>query len=97
LCVVRVGRDETKQRSPKRENVMPKQRKNLTELLKLACKLPEEQQLELISRLSSRLLSQKVVKAKPKTWMEMAGLGKEIWKNVDAQEYVRQERANWGD
>jgi len=29
--------------------------------------------------------------------MEMAGLGEEIWKDVDAQEYVKQERASWGD
>lgn len=76
---------------------MAKQRKNLTELLKLASQLPAEKQLELISRLSSRLLSQRVTKAKPKTWMEMAGLGEEIWRDVDAQAYVKQERTSWGD
>jgi hypothetical protein len=27
--------------------------------------------------------------------MEFRGLGKEIWEGVDAQEYVRQERASW--
>lgn len=27
--------------------------------------------------------------------MELEGLGAEIWKGVDAQEYVRKERASW--
>lgn len=76
---------------------MAKRRENVTELLKLASQLPEQQQLELISRLSSRLLSKKVLEAKPKTWMEMAGLGEEIWKDIDAQEYVNEERASWED
>jgi hypothetical protein len=76
---------------------MAKRRENIMELLKLASQLPEQQQLELISRLSSRLLNKKVLKAKPKTWMEMAGLGEEIWKDIDAQEYVNEERASWGD
>lgn len=26
---------------------------------------------------------------------ELRGLGKEIWRGLDAQEYVRQERASW--
>ena len=26
---------------------------------------------------------------------ELAGLGKEIWKDIDAQKYVDEERANW--
>lgn len=75
---------------------MAKRREGVKELLELACKLPEKEQLELISKLSYRLSSKRVVKSKPKTWMKMAGLGKEIWKNIDAKEYVRQERASWG-
>jgi hypothetical protein len=27
--------------------------------------------------------------------MDFRGLGKEIWEGIDAQEYVRQERASW--
>lgn len=75
---------------------MAKCREDAKELLELAGKLPEKEQLELISKLSYRLSSKRVVKSKPKTWMKMAGLGKEIWKNIDAKEYVRQERAGWG-
>lgn len=75
---------------------MAKHREDIKELLELAGKLPEKEQLELISKLSYRLSSKRVVKSKPKTWMKMAGLGKEIWKNIDAKEYVRQERDSWG-
>ena len=75
---------------------MAKRREDIKELLELAGKLPEKEQLELISKLSYRLSSKRVVKSKPKTWMKMAGLGKEIWKNIDAKEYVRQERDGWG-
>jgi len=27
--------------------------------------------------------------------MELQGLGKELWQDMDAQEYVNQERASW--
>ena len=27
--------------------------------------------------------------------MELEGLGAELWEGIDAQEYVRQERASW--
>ncbi|MBW2554983.1 MAG: hypothetical protein JRE20_12765 [Deltaproteobacteria bacterium] len=76
---------------------MAKRREDIKELLDLAGKLSEKEQLELISKLSYRLSSKRIVKSKkPKTWMKMAGLGKEMWKNIDAKEYVRQERAGWG-
>jgi hypothetical protein len=79
-----------------RMDIMAKRREDIKELLKLAGKLPEKEQLELISKISYRLSSKRVVKSKPKTWMKMAGLGKEIWKDIDAKEYVRQERGSWG-
>lgn len=76
---------------------MAKPRDNLEELLKLAGKLPENEQLVLISKLSCSLYSKRVTKGKSKTWMQMAGRGREIWKGVDAKEYVRQERESWGE
>ncbi len=33
--------------------------------------------------------------AKKHSIMELEGLGAEIWQGIDAQEYVRQERASW--
>jgi len=75
---------------------MAKPRDDLEELLRLAGKLPKNEQLELISKISYSLYSKRGTKGKSKTWMKMAGLGKEIWKNVDAKEYVGQERESWG-
>lgn len=69
--------------------------KNLAQILKLLTQLSEDQQLELISKISARLLSQRLGKAKPKKWMDMAGPGAEIWKDMDAQEYVDRERESW--
>lgn len=74
---------------------MAKHREDVKELLELAGKLPEKEQLELISKLCHRLSSKRVAKSKHKTWMKMAGLGKEIWKKIDAKEYIQQERNNW--
>jgi len=74
---------------------MAKCREDAKELLELAGKLPEKEQLELISKLSYRLSSKRVLKSKPKTWMKMAGLGKEIWKKIDAKEYIKQSRDGW--
>ena len=71
-------------------------KKNLVEIYKYTTQLSENQQLELISKISVRLLSQRLRKAKPKKWMDMAGLGAEIWKDMDAQEYVNRERESWG-
>jgi len=73
-------------------------RKTLEEILKIAGQLPQSQQLELIARLSSRLtIGKKRTQTATKTWMDVAGLGAELWRNTDAQEYVRQERASWDD
>ncbi|HIE12043.1 MAG TPA: hypothetical protein EYP63_01230 [Desulfotomaculum sp.] len=69
--------------------------KKVSELVQLVSKLPVNEQLELIARLSVKLASKKATRTKKRTWMEMAGLGAEIWKHVEAQEYVRQERASW--
>lgn len=76
---------------------MAKQRGDLMNLFKIASQLSKEEQLELISKLSYRLLNRKVAKVKSKTWMGMAGLGREIWRDIDAQEYIKQERISWED
>jgi len=33
---------------------------------------------------------------KKRSILELRGLGKEIWQGIDAQEYVNQERSEWG-
>ncbi|MEW6572159.1 MAG: hypothetical protein AB1374_00765 [Bacillota bacterium] len=74
---------------------MATEKKNLSELVRLAGRLPVNEQLELIAKLSAQLAGKKTAHIKKKTWMEVAGLGAEIWRDVDAQEYVRRERASW--
>lgn len=41
------------------------------------------------------LLSQAVEERKPTTLLELKGLGKEAWREVDAVRHVRAERASW--
>ena len=55
---------------------------------------PEEQLrlVEIISGSLKRTLEKRRVKH---SIMELEGLGAEIWKGIDAQEYVRKERESW--
>jgi hypothetical protein len=48
--------------------------------------------LEIISANLKKTLKEKNIKH---SIMELEGLGAEIWEGIDAQEYVRQERATW--
>ena len=42
------------------------------------------------------LLPDSLPSAEPKhSILELRGLGKEVWKDIDAQEYVNQERTAW--
>jgi plasmid stability protein len=43
----------------------------------------------------THLLSQALEASKPLSILELQGLGKELWKNVDAAEHVRRERDSW--
>lgn len=70
-------------------------KKSLEELLGLIAQLTEQEQLELIAQLSARLAQKGRCQPQPLTWMQMMGLGAEIWKGIDAQEYVNRERASW--
>jgi hypothetical protein len=40
-------------------------------------------------------LSEALEQAKPLSILELQGLGKELWKDMDAGEHVRRERAAW--
>jgi hypothetical protein len=74
---------------------MATEKTKISKLLHLASRLPVDEQLELIAKLSAQLAGKKVARIKRRTWMEVTGLGAEIWKDVDAQEYIRRERASW--
>lgn len=50
-------------------------------------------QLRLVSELAARLSGELV--QQPRSLLELEGLGREIWGNLDVDEYVRQERSSW--
>lgn len=56
--------------------------------------LSPSEQLQLISRLTERVGVQ-VRSSTPTSILELQGLGKEIWGEMDAQAYVDHERASW--
>ena len=43
----------------------------------------------------AQLVQRETVSKPPRSIRELRGLGKEVWKNLDAQEYVNQERDSW--
>lgn len=58
-------------------------------------KLKEGMELKIISDEVDGVLILKVVEGKNKDFSGIKGIGKELWKDVDAQEYVTQERDEW--
>ncbi|MGB3493710.1 MAG: hypothetical protein WBA57_13355 [Elainellaceae cyanobacterium] len=57
-------------------------------------KLTPDEQLRLLSELADIVRRQVIVKPK-RSIMDLEGLGKDLWQDLDAQEYVNQERASW--
>lgn len=58
-------------------------------------KLKKGMELKVISDEEDGILVLKVVESKSKDFLGIKGIGKEIWKGQDAQEYVNQERSEW--
>ena len=56
--------------------------------------LPNNEKLRLIAKVSNDLAETEAEKPK-RSIMELHGLGKEIWKDIDAQEYVNELRNEW--
>jgi hypothetical protein len=57
--------------------------------------LPIEQRKALIHLIVDSLVEDDV--SKSRSLLELEGLGAEIWKGIDAQEYVNQLRSEWDD
>ena len=53
-----------------------------------------DEQLTLLKIISTRL-KKTIGKRKKKNIMELEGLGANIWKGIDAQDYVHKERESW--
>ena len=58
-------------------------------------KLKEGMELKVLSDEVDGVLILKVVDSKSKNFFGIRGVGKTIWEDTDAQEYVNQERSEW--
>jgi len=54
-----------------------------------------DEQLALLEIISARLKKSIGKERKKNSIMELEGLGANIWKSIDAQDYVRKERDSW--
>jgi hypothetical protein len=68
----------------------------LDRVLSISEQLSAGEQLRLISLLSKRLRSEMDRGTEPVDMLSLAGLGAELWRGVDAADYLEQERASWG-
>lgn len=66
------------------------------ELLTEVLQLDPREQARLIEVVAQHL-AEPTTEPRRHSILELRGLGKEIWQGIDAQEYVRQERASWGE
>lgn len=57
--------------------------------------LRPEEQLSLVEAISARLKKTLGKKSREHSILELEGLGAEIWKGIDAREYIRKERETW--
>jgi hypothetical protein len=58
-------------------------------------RLKPEEQLSLIEILTARLKKSLKAKKRKHRLTELEGLGAHIWKSIDAQHYVNEERKSW--
>jgi hypothetical protein len=64
------------------------------EVLSRIQRLTPADQLRLLEELAALVRRQVTTQAR-RSILELQGLGKEIWQDIDAQEYVDRERASW--
>jgi hypothetical protein len=57
--------------------------------------LSPDDQLRLLEDVASLVRRQVATPARRRSILELRGLGKEVWQDIDAQDYVDQERASW--
>lgn len=58
-------------------------------------KLKPDEQLNLVKIISVQLKKSLIRKKVMHSIMELEGLGADLWKDIDAQEYVNKERESW--
>ena len=69
---------------------------NYEEVLNYARQLSPDEQLRLLEELAAHVRQQITITEQPlHSFLELEGLGQEIWQGIDAQEYINQERNSW--
>lgn len=69
----------------------------IVEILQQAKTLSVQERKELVKLLVDSLEIPEVAPRRPRRLSELRGLGKEIWRGIDAQEYVDQLRREWDE
>ena len=69
----------------------------INEVLSASQRLPLTDQLLLISLLSERVRRELDRDGEPVDMLSVAGLGEELWQEVDVDAYLEQERASWNN
>jgi hypothetical protein len=68
----------------------------MEEALAVSEQLSPADQLRLIGLLSERLRHKVEEGSEPVDMLSLAGLGAEIWREIDVADYLEQERNSWG-
>lgn len=66
------------------------------DVLRRVQRLSPDDQLRLLEDVASLVRRQVATRSRRRSILELRGLGKETWQDIDAQDYVDQERASWG-
>jgi hypothetical protein len=69
----------------------------LDQLLAASEQLSHSDQLRLIGLLSERLRRELMEGEEPVDILSLAGVGAELWQQVDVADYIEQERSTWDD
>ena len=67
----------------------------LNQVLDISEQLSQADQLRLISLVSERLRSQMDQEGERVDMLSLVGLGAELWREIDTDAYLEQERAGW--
>ncbi|MEA3288448.1 MAG: hypothetical protein U9Q77_13900 [Candidatus Marinimicrobia bacterium] len=65
-----------------------------TKLLEQVENLNQSEQLLLLEQIAVLIRRKTTVKTR-RSILELQGMGKEIWKDIDAQDYIDKERESW--
>lgn len=67
----------------------------LEQVIDISEQLAPRDQLRLISLLSERLRSEIEKQTEPVDMLSLAGLGADLWAQIDVDAYLEQERSSW--